>query len=44
MADWDGVRTRDTGRVTDIILVEKSLTGTVPAQLADLTVPARICG
>ena len=23
MADWDGVRTRGTGRVTDIILVDK---------------------
>ena len=37
MADWDGVRTRETGRVTDINLAGKSLTGTVPAQLADLT-------
>ena len=37
IADWDGIRTRDTGRVTDIILVEKGLTGTIPAQLAELT-------
>ena len=36
MADWDGVRTRGTGRVTDIILVDKELTGTVPAALAAL--------
>ena len=37
IADWDGIRTRGTGRVTDIILVQKSLTGAVPAELADLT-------
>ena len=37
MADWDGVRTRDTGRVTNITLVEKGLTGTVPSQLAQLS-------
>ena len=36
MADWDGVRTRGTGRVTDVILVQKGLTGTVPAELANL--------
>ena len=37
MADWDGVRTRGTGRVTDIILVDKGLTGTVPAELGNLS-------
>ena len=37
IAEWDGVRTRGTGRVTDITLVQKSLTGTVPAELAELT-------
>ena len=37
MADWDGVRTRDTGRVTNIVLVDKGLTGIVPAELAELT-------
>ena len=36
MADWDGITVRD-GRVTDIILVSKELSGTVPAALADLT-------
>ena len=40
MADWDGMRTRGTGRVTDIILVEKGLTGTVPAELAEPDRPA----
>ena len=37
MADWDGVRTRGIGRVTDIILVSKELTGTVPAELGSLS-------
>ena len=37
LADWDGIRTRGTGRVTNITLVEKGLTGTVPSQLAQLS-------
>ena len=37
MADWDGIRTRGTGRVTDIILVDKGLTGTVPTELGNLS-------
>ena len=41
MADWDGVRTRGTGRVTDIILVEKGLTGTVPAHHGDLPISVK---
>ena len=36
IAEWDGIRVED-GRVISIILVEKGLTGTVPAQLAELT-------
>ena len=34
--DWDGVKIRD-GRVTDILLAESGLTGTIPAHLANLT-------
>ena len=36
MADWDGVKIRD-GRVSEVLLLEKGLTGAVPAELANLT-------
>ncbi len=36
IAKWEGIRTGGIGRVTAITLVEKGLTGTVPAELAAL--------
>ncbi len=37
LGQWHGVITDDAGRVTHILLTENGLTGTIPAQLGNLT-------